>query len=152
MRPRAEAAGDAAVGKFGERRVPATSSTRLLMTLSAVFAAALGVAASFAPQEILQHAGVLPDRVSATIVQLAGALYLGFAILNWCAKGNMLGGIYGRPIVLANFAHFAIGAIVLLKVPGHADPGLLAGTAAYSAFAAWFGYVLFGPGPPAASR
>jgi hypothetical protein len=117
------------------------------MTLSAALTAALGVAASFAPQEILQHARVQADPFPVAVIQLAGALYLGFAVLNWSAKGSMLGGIYGRPIGLANFGHFAIGAIVLWKVPGHADAGLLAGAAVYSVFAAWFGYVLFGPGP-----
>ena len=118
------------------------------MTLSAAFVAALGVAASFLPQEILGLAGIPPDRFAAAAVQIAGALYIGFALLNWSAKGTLLGGIYGRPIVLANFTHFAIGAIVLWKVPGLSAPGLLAAAAVYSAFAAWFGYVLFGPGPP----
>jgi|GraSoiStandDraft_4_1057263.scaffolds.fasta_scaffold64160_4 hypothetical protein len=119
------------------------------MTLSAALTAALGVAASFAPQEILQHARVQADPFPVAVIQLAGALYLGFAVLNWSAKGSMLGGIYGRPIGLANFGHFAIGAIVLVKLflAGHADAGLVAGAAAYSIFAAWFGYVLFGPGP-----
>jgi len=122
------------------------------MTLSAVFVAALGVSASFLPQEILQLAGLVPDRLAAAVVQLAGALYIGFALLNWSAKGALLGGIYGRPIVLANFAHFAIGAITLLKIVGLAEVGLLVAAAAYSVFAAWFGYVLFGPGPASASR
>ena len=122
------------------------------MTLSAAFVAALGVSASFLPQEILGLVGMAPDRFAAAIVQVAGALYVGFAILNWSAKGTLLGGIYGRPIVLANFTHFAIGAIVMLKIPGPAEAGLLVAAGAYSVFAAWFGYVLFGPGPASASR
>jgi len=96
--------------------------------------------------------GASPDRFAVAVVQIAGALYFGFAILNWTAKGTLLGGIYGRPIVLANFTHFAIGAITLLKVPGQTEAGLLVGVVAYSVFAAWFGYVLFGPGPASASR
>ena len=122
------------------------------MTLSAAFLAALGVSASFLPQEILARVGASPDRLIVAVVQIAGALYFGFAILNWTAKGTLLGGIYGRPIVLANFTHFAVGAITLLKVPGHTDAGLLVAAAAYSVFAAWFGYVLFGPGPASTSR
>jgi len=120
------------------------------MSLSAAFVAALGVSASFLPQELLELAGIAPDRFAAAIVQTSGALYIGFAILNWMAKGAMLGGIYGRPIVMANFAHFAIGAIALWKVPGPAAAGLIAAAALYSVFAAWFGYVLFGPGPTTA--
>lgn len=53
---------------------------------------------------------------------------------------------------MANFTHFAIGAIVLLKVPGHTDAGLRVAAAAYSVFAAWFGYVLFGASPASANR
>jgi uncharacterized membrane protein len=31
------------------------------------------------------------------------------------AKGSVIGGIYNRPISLANFAHFLIGALALVK-------------------------------------
>lgn len=63
----------------------------------------------------------------------------------------LLGGIYGRPIVVANLTHFVIGAIGLLEVREQAG-ALLVATTTYSAFAVWFGYVLFGPGPASASR
>jgi hypothetical protein len=121
------------------------------MMSSAAFLGALGVAASFMPQEILQRVGASPDRVTTAIVQIAGALYFGFAMLNWMAKGMLLGGIYGRPIVLANLTHFAVGAIGLLEVRDQAG-ALLVATSAYSVFAVWFGYVLFGPGPASANR
>ena len=83
------------------------------------------------------------------MIQRAGAAFVAFAVLNWSARGNMLGGIYGRPIALGNFAHFAIGAITLLKNVSHARdfPALLVVTALYSAVRVWFGAVLFGPGP-----
>ena len=122
------------------------------MTLSAAALAALGIIASFMPQEILGRAGMPADRFTVTLIQLAGALYLGFAFLNWMAKGTLLGGIYGRPIVMANFTHFAIGAIVLLEGRGPKPAGLIAAAAFYSVFAAWFGYVLFGPGPAKANQ
>jgi hypothetical protein len=122
------------------------------MTLSAALNAVLGVAASFLPQEILQYTGATADPFTVGVIQIAGALYIGFALLNWSARGALLGGIYGRPIVVANFAHFAIAAIMLVKLvlAGHADAGLVAAAAAYSIFAAWFGSVLFGPGPASA--
>jgi hypothetical protein len=119
------------------------------MTLSAVALAALGISASFLPQEILSRAAMPPDRFAVALIQVAGALYVGFAMLNWSAKGALLGGIYGRPIVLANFAHFAVGAIALFKIVVlgqlHVEAAIL--TAVYALFAAWFGFVLFGPGP-----
>jgi hypothetical protein len=127
-------------------------STRMLMTLSAVFTAAVGVSASFLPHEILSRVGSEADWFTTVVVQIAGALYLGAAILNWTARGNLIGGIYGRPIALGNFMHFAVVAIVLVKVVmrGHSEPWLLTGTAIYAAFALWFGRVLFTS--PSASR
>jgi hypothetical protein len=127
---------------------------KLLMTSSAVFLAALGIGASFLPQELLARTASPADWLTTTIVQLAGAAWVGFALVNWTARGTLIGGIYGRPIALGNFAHFAIGAIVLLKIVprGHAGSAFVAVTVLYSAFAVWFGYALFSAGPRATSR
>ena len=127
---------------------------RALMRSSAVFLAALGVGASFLPQELLARAGSSTDWFPTTLVHLAGAAWIGLAMVNWTARGTLIGGIYGRPIALGNFAHFAIGAVVLVKVVprGHASADLVALTALYCAFAAWFGYALFSGGPRATSR
>jgi hypothetical protein len=121
------------------------------MTLSAAVLAAFGLDASFLPQETLSRWGSTPDILTTAVMQIAGGLYVAFAVMNWSARGTLLGGIYGRPICLANFAHFAIGAIVLVKLVavGHRTAAGLALTAIYSAFAVWFGSVLFGPGPSA---
>lgn len=43
------------------------------------------------------------------------ALYLEFGILNWMAKGTLIGGIYNRPIAIGNLTHFVVGAIALVK-------------------------------------
>ena len=119
------------------------------MTLSAALNAALGVAASFLPQEILNYASTVAEPFTVSVIQIAGALYIGFAFLNWFARGALLGGIYGRPILLANFAHFAVAAIMLMKLvlAGEHGAAVLAVTLVYAVVAAWFGAVLFGPGP-----
>jgi hypothetical protein len=124
------------------------------MTSSAVCLAALGVGASFLPQELLAHAAVPVNAVTTTGLQLAGAILVGFALVNWTARGTLIGGVYGRPIALGNFAHFAIGAIVLVKIlPGlHWCGEAIAAAGLYGAFAAWFGYALFSAGPRATSR
>ena len=121
------------------------------MSSSAGFLAILGMGATFMPQEILAHFRQAPGSVTTAIVQIAGALWFGFAILNWSAKGSPLGGIYGRPIALANFTHFAIAAIALSKASLRAGVVNEAAslTILYVLFACWFGIVLFGPGPSA---
>ena len=118
--------------------------TRLLMTCSAAIMAAAGLAATFLPQEILSRYSAAPSADAVLLLQLLGALYLGFAMLNWMARRNLLGGIYSRPIALGNFVHFAVVAIALSKaVARGADAPRLVAAAAYLAFAAWFGLVVF---------
>ena len=52
----------------------------------------------------------------SVLIQLMGALYFSMALMNWTAKDSAIGGIYARPISLANFAHFFIGSLLLAKV------------------------------------
>ena len=37
------------------------------------------------------------------------------AMMNWTAKDSAIGGIYARPVSLANFAHFFSGTLLLAK-------------------------------------
>lgn len=121
-------------------------NTRVLMAASALFMGCLGLAASFLPQEILAAIGAPSQGALPLLVQLGGALYVGFAMVNWMAKGNLLGGIYNRPAAMGNFAHFFIGAAALVKglFAGQTAPGIWIGCAAYSVFAVWFALVAFG--------
>ena len=86
-------------------------NTKIVMIASAIFMAILGVAATFGPQEIASKIGGIP-----ILIQLLGALYLGFAMQNWMAKDNLIGGIYNRPLATGNLVHFLVGALALVKV------------------------------------
>lgn len=61
------------------------------------------------------------------------------------ARGNLIGGIYRRPVTLGNFMHFAIVAVVLAKsvLSGTSQTEVVAVFAIYAVFAASFGSVLF---------
>ena len=85
------------------------------------------------------------DFHAVLILQIAGALYLSFAILNWMAKDVLIGGIYSRPLALGNFFHFAVVSIILLKAlaAGSRATEITAAAAIYFLFALWFGRVLF---------
>jgi len=115
------------------------------MRASAVLLGALGAAATFLPQEILVRGGGVPVGSSVVLVQIAGALYLGFAMLNWMAQGSIIGGIYSRPVAIGNLAHFTIGGLALLKsiVAGQHSLDVMFIAAAYTTFAALFGHVAF---------
>ena len=116
------------------------------MTSSAVMMALIGISLTFLPDEILGYLDVGTTVWLLLILQLLGALYFAFAMLNWMAKANLIGGIYSRPVAIANFAHFFIGGLALLKA-AFADPGLvsiwIAGIV-YALFALLYGIVLFG--------
>lgn len=114
------------------------------MVTSALFMAVLGAVASFFPEEILRYTGTVPAALINSVVQTCGALFLGFAILNWMARGVLVGGIYSRPLALGNFVHFTVVAITLVKVLFElALPMIIGLTIIYSIFALWFGMVLF---------
>ena len=115
-------------------------NTKLVMAASAIFMGAVGLAATFLPQEI----GAAINVSFPLVIQLLGALYLGFAMQNWMAKDSLIGGIYNRPVLVGNVTHFAIGAITLLKlVVGESTPPILAATVIYVLFAIGFGMLLF---------
>ena len=86
------------------------------MTTSAVFLGLLGVTLQFLPTEILSNLGVEVNSINKLVLQMLGALYLGFAMLNWMGKNNLIGGVYSRPVAIGNFTHFTIGAITLIKL------------------------------------
>jgi hypothetical protein len=52
---------------------------------------------------------------AAWLGQLLGAALLGVAALNWLQRGAVLGGIYGRPVVFANFVLYFVSALSLLR-------------------------------------
>jgi hypothetical protein len=91
-------------------------NTKLLMTLSAIVMGVGGIVLSFLPHEVLGYLNAtIVTNLDALILQILGALYFGFAMINWTAKANLIGGIYGRPVAVGNLTHFTIGALALTK-------------------------------------
>ena len=130
------------------------STTKLIMILSAVFLAVIGISLTFLPAEIAGITGITPDKTFTVILQLLGALYFSFAMLNWMAKGTIIGGIYNKPVSIANMTHFVIGALALIKLllnnhDLHYAIWILAGI--YAVFAVLFG-VIFSKNPVADSK
>ena len=123
---------------------------RILMIASSVVLSAAGIVTSFAPAESLVALGVSPAAPMPVFVQLLGATYLAFALTNWTAKDNAIGGIYSRPISLGNSVHFTMGALALGKLG--ADPAgrpeLYAAAVVYVMFAGAFLWLVFGSQGP----
>jgi len=125
--------------------------TKPLLIISAVLMGLVGLVATFIPAEaliILSIADPLPGIVF--IIQILGAVYLGFAMLNWMSRAAPMGGIYSRPLTTANFLHFMMVALASWKFEPVSENGNvnLVISVLYSLFAIAFGLVLFrSPGP-----
>jgi len=121
-------------------------NTKFLMVTSAIAMGIAGICFTFLPDEIINYAGHTSTGLNSLILQILGALYLAFAILNWMAKANLMGGIYSKPVALGNFAHFFIAGITIIK-SAFANETMIAlwiGAIIYSIFAITFGLVAFG--------
>ncbi len=119
-------------------------NTKLLMTAASIVLGATGIVLSFLPQEISTLLHAHTTTTLTVILQMLGALYFGFAMLNWLAKDSLLGGIYGRPIVAGNVAHFVIGALALLKVLSqNQEIAILIAAIVYTVFAVMFSLVMY---------
>lgn len=74
-----------------------------------------GLALVFASDAILPR--IIPNFPAAGtwLGQLLAAAWLAIAALNWLSQSVLLGGIYGRPVVLANAGLYFITATTMLK-------------------------------------
>ena len=122
-------------------------NTRTLMIASSLFLGGVGVFASFAPRELLALLGAAATGPAPVLVQLMGALYFSFALVNWTAKDNIIGGIYSRPVSMGNMIHFVMGALALAKSSAWDNRILLVLLVIYTVFAVLFGWLVFGRGP-----
>jgi len=121
-------------------------STKLLMIASAIVMGITGLMLMFMPTEVLRFLNQEQNGTLTLMLQLMGALYIGFAILNWTAKNVLIGGIYAKPLSLGNFINFFIGALTLIKVVMNGEATAIHSwvlTILYVVFAAAFGYVSF---------
>jgi hypothetical protein len=114
------------------------------MTTSAILLGVMGIIFSFFPGDILAYLNSDTNPISILFLQILSSLYLGFAIMNWMAKGSIIGGIYNKPIAIGNMMHFGVGAIAMLKVifkiQAHTEI-IISLTVIYSMLALSFAYV-----------
>lgn len=111
-----------------------------------------GLVLLFAP-EILMNLFAGTSNLGYLVSQVLGAAWLGLAALDWFSRGSVIGGVYGRPVVLANFANYFIAATSIIKsgmrneLP--AELWIVGGIAAF--FAVIFGLRIYGSPPEMSS-
>ena len=88
----------------------------LISRISAVVLALGGLVLLFAADATLPR--IIPGfpPTAFWLGQLLAAGWLAVALLNWASQPGLLGGIYGRPVVLANTALYFITTMVTLRI------------------------------------
>ncbi|MGE5233838.1 MAG: hypothetical protein ACM3OB_06990, partial [Acidobacteriota bacterium] len=115
----------------------------LLVIASVVYGAA-GLGLTFAPAELLAALHAPAPGVSVWAMQLLGAALLGLAIQNYVQRYAVIGGVLGRPILLANLSFLSVSFFASVTSWRHDGgvPYLLASVILGFLFAA-FGVRLF---------
>ncbi len=119
-------------------------NTKKLMIASSLFLGILGVLLTFLTQEIAEIIHFKSGKISFLILQILGSAYLGFAILNWMTKNNLIGGIYSRPLLIGNLIHFLVSSFALFRMIEHSENLFLmcvSLTIIYTFFTLAFSYV-----------
>lgn len=121
------------------------SGPNWLLSASAVLYFAAAVPLIFAPAELSALLGVSASDGQIALLQMLGSALLGFAMLNWSNRFSRLGGIFGKPLVLANLSHTATAFLLLMRTSARdlSHLPLTVPTAAYLVLAIAFGSRLF---------
>jgi hypothetical protein len=119
--------------------------TKLILAAAGILLFFSGAALAFLPQETAAGIGLAPVPQLTLILQVLSAALLGLGILDWFSRVNLIGGIYGRPLALANFLFFFVSTAALVRaVLHHSEPLLiLCAAAAGVVFTAAFAWLLF---------
>jgi hypothetical protein len=120
------------------------SRPNVLLVGSAVVYFAAAVVCIFAGDEVLVRSAAAGTPLERILIQALGAALFGFAMLNWMNRFATIGGIYGRPLIVANFAHAFTAAMVVLQVSRRTSLTMpaRAALAAYGTIAIAFGVAL----------
>ena len=120
-------------------------NTKYLMITCSLFQGLMGIVLTFLPQEIANYMGIALNQLTILLLQILGSFYLGFALLNWMSKDNLIGGIYRKPLVVGNLIHFLVSSLTLIKILFNAETHfnfILLLSIPYVAFTFSFGYIM----------
>jgi hypothetical protein len=115
-----------------------------LSRLSAFVLGAPAVVLLFGADNLLPT--VIPGFTSSSawVGQLAASGWIAVAMLNWMSRNTVIGGIFGRPLVLTNLTVYVVTATTLSKAaPLTAFPEAMMGAGAVAAgMAAAYGWLM----------
>ena len=94
-------------------------SNKTVLSALAVFMFLQGMWATFFSREILAVFRWRQDLLPELLMQMLGALQLGWGMLNYMCRNHRFGGIFGRPLLLANLAIFSVSGMALVRAATH---------------------------------
>ena len=119
--------------------------SRLVSRTSAVVLSFCGFTLLFAADAVLPQLVPGFPRQAAWLGQLLGAAWVAVAALDWISQFALLGGIYGRPVVVANAVLYFVTAMSALRaasrVPDALAVWVIGGVAAVGALV--YGWLMF---------
>jgi hypothetical protein len=113
----------------------------ILLTGAAVIYFVFAALLLFLPQETLRS----DSAQTIALAQVAAAAIFGNAMMNWMSRYSTIGGIYGRPIVVANLAHAFTAAATLARpaLAGEASVPMLVALPFYAVLTIAFAYKMY---------
>jgi hypothetical protein len=124
-------------------RFPRVTISSIVSRASGAVLLAGGLTLLFASDTVLPVLSPGFPTAATWIGQLLAAAWLGVAALNWLHRGAVLGGIYGRPIVVANAVLYFVSATSALRAAVVVGRPLWAVVVVAGAFAAMYAALLF---------
>ncbi len=94
-------------------------SNKTVLTALAVFLFLQGMGATFLSREILAVFRWRQDELPDLLLKMLGALQLGWGMLNYMYRNHPFGGIFGRPLLLANLAILIASGMALVRAGSH---------------------------------
>ena len=91
-------------------------NTKIIMASSALLLGFSGILLTFFPEELAALLTNSANNAVTLLLQIIGAMYFAFGIMNWVSRKTLVGGIYNRPIAIANMTHFMMVGITITKL------------------------------------
>jgi hypothetical protein len=116
-----------------------------LLTATAVLALLFGIGQALIPGVLLSIFNVTLDVNADLFARTLGGTWLGYALLNWRARGGALD--FQRAVVAADLIVAVLGAVISLYAIAlrTGSPLMWVWVALFSIFGAWQAYVLWSP-------
>lgn len=90
--------------------------TNPLLVAASIACGVPGLLLLFGADEVLVRAGAPAVPMATWMVGLLGGTLVALALMNWFQRHSLLGGIYGRPLVIANTLVFTNACFSSLRM------------------------------------